>query len=156
MFGSIGPLELLLIFVVILLVFGSDKLPDLARTIGKSVRKIKKATDDVKKEFLLDADLNFDLNRPTEEEARNAEAAYQSEAAKPIDSPPVTAATTDASSSTDSAAQSIADATPVDSPATSTPKPKKSRQPSRTKAKQIDAKTNVSQPGHSPKSPLLG
>ena len=51
MFGLGGP-EVLLIFFVILLLFGAKKLPELAQGLGKGIREFKKAmndtTDDVK------------------------------------------------------------------------------------------------------------
>lgn len=51
MFGSIGTPELLLIMLVILLLFGSKRLPELARGIGKGIRQFRKAMDDVKEEI---------------------------------------------------------------------------------------------------------
>lgn len=54
MFGSIGTPELLVIIFIILIVFGKDKLPDLARGLGKAVRQFRKAFDDVKDEFNID------------------------------------------------------------------------------------------------------
>lgn len=39
--------ELLLIFVVILLLFGAKRLPELARSMGKAVNEFKKAKDEV-------------------------------------------------------------------------------------------------------------
>jgi TatA/E family protein of Tat protein translocase len=48
MFGSIGIMELLLIFVVALLVFGPKRLPEIGRTLGKALGEFKKATDDLK------------------------------------------------------------------------------------------------------------
>ncbi|MBN1998796.1 twin-arginine translocase TatA/TatE family subunit [candidate division KSB1 bacterium] len=54
MFPSIGMQELLVIMVVILLLFGSKRLPELARGIGKSIREFKKAADDVKREMDID------------------------------------------------------------------------------------------------------
>lgn len=51
MFGSIGTPELLMIMLVILLLFGSKRLPELARGIGKGVRQFRKAIDDVKDEI---------------------------------------------------------------------------------------------------------
>lgn len=54
MFGSIGTPELLLILFIILLLFGKNKLPELARGLGKAVRQMRKAFDEVKDEFHLD------------------------------------------------------------------------------------------------------
>ncbi len=48
MFGSIGPGELILIFVIALLVFGPKKLPEVGRTVGKALREFKKASEDIK------------------------------------------------------------------------------------------------------------
>ncbi|MDW7679104.1 MAG: twin-arginine translocase TatA/TatE family subunit [bacterium] len=50
MWGSIGPAELILLMFIILLVFGSKRLPELARGIGKGVRQFKQAIEDVKEE----------------------------------------------------------------------------------------------------------
>jgi sec-independent protein translocase protein TatA len=38
-----GPFELLLIFLVALLVFGANRLPEIARSLGETVREFKKA-----------------------------------------------------------------------------------------------------------------
>jgi sec-independent protein translocase protein TatA len=54
MFGSIGPSELIIIMLIVLLLFGSKRLPELARGIGKATRQFKKAMDDVKEEINLD------------------------------------------------------------------------------------------------------
>ena len=54
MFGSIGPSELIIIMLIVLLLFGSKRLPELARGIGKATRQFKKALDDVKEEINLD------------------------------------------------------------------------------------------------------
>ncbi|MDZ7331955.1 MAG: twin-arginine translocase TatA/TatE family subunit [candidate division KSB1 bacterium] len=51
MFGTVGTPELLLIMLVILLLFGSKRLPELARGIGKGIRQFRKAMDDVKDEI---------------------------------------------------------------------------------------------------------
>ena len=44
--GNIGFGELLVIFLVLLLVFGSSKLPQLGDALGKGIRNFKKATSD--------------------------------------------------------------------------------------------------------------
>lgn len=48
---GIGGPELTMIMFVVLLLFGADKLPGLARGLGKSVREFKKATSGVEEEF---------------------------------------------------------------------------------------------------------
>lgn len=53
-FGSIGMTELLIIFGILLLVFGGKKLPELARGLGKSMREFKKAASEVQEEFKMD------------------------------------------------------------------------------------------------------
>ena len=57
MFG-IGGGEFILIIFVVLMLFGSDKIPDIARTLGKMMRQLKHATDDIKSEIQKSADAN--------------------------------------------------------------------------------------------------
>ncbi len=47
---GIGGPELLMIMFVILLLFGADRLPDLARGFGRAMREFKKATSGVEQE----------------------------------------------------------------------------------------------------------
>jgi len=49
--GSIGMPELLIILLVVLLLFGAKKLPELARGLGKGIREFKDATKNVEKEM---------------------------------------------------------------------------------------------------------
>ena len=51
--GSLGTPELIIIFVVILLLFGAKKLPELARGVGKSLGEFKKAKTDFEREISL-------------------------------------------------------------------------------------------------------
>ena len=48
MFGSLGIQELLLIFVVVLIIFGPRRIPEIGRTLGKALAEFRKATDDLK------------------------------------------------------------------------------------------------------------
>ncbi|HJQ35873.1 MAG TPA: twin-arginine translocase TatA/TatE family subunit [Thermoanaerobaculia bacterium] len=48
MFGSLGLPELLMIFAVILIVFGPRRIPEIGRTLGKALAEFRKATDDLK------------------------------------------------------------------------------------------------------------
>lgn len=47
MFGKLGMSELLIIFAIILLVFGPSKLPALARSMGQAIKEFKKGTSEV-------------------------------------------------------------------------------------------------------------
>ena len=49
-----GTSEILVIAVVVLLLFGPDKLPELARQIGRGVREVRKITDEFKNQINLD------------------------------------------------------------------------------------------------------
>jgi sec-independent protein translocase protein TatA len=53
-FALIGPLgwsELLIIFFIILIIFGPRKLPEVAEAMGKSIQKFKKASKDARTEI---------------------------------------------------------------------------------------------------------
>ncbi|MCH8980952.1 twin-arginine translocase TatA/TatE family subunit [candidate division KSB1 bacterium] len=49
--GSIGMPELIIIFLVVLLLFGSKRLPELAKGLGKGMREFKKATRELRDEL---------------------------------------------------------------------------------------------------------
>lgn len=49
--GPIGGPEMIVIFLVMLLLFGAKKLPELARGIGKSMGEFKKAREDFEHEI---------------------------------------------------------------------------------------------------------
>ena len=51
--GSLGAWEILLIFLVILLVFGAKRIPEIARGLGKGIREFKDATNDIKNELTI-------------------------------------------------------------------------------------------------------
>jgi len=48
--------ELVLIFVVILLLFGAKRIPELARGLGKGIREFKDASSGIKREIEKDAE----------------------------------------------------------------------------------------------------
>ena len=47
---SLGPWEIVLILLVIVLIFGGKKIPELARGLGKGLREFKKTTREIKDE----------------------------------------------------------------------------------------------------------
>ena len=48
MFGSIGMPELVIILVIALIIFGPRKLPELGKSLGKSINEFKKASNDLR------------------------------------------------------------------------------------------------------------
>ena len=50
-----GGMELVIIFLVILLVFGAKRIPEIASGLGKGIREFKDATSDIKKEMTTPA-----------------------------------------------------------------------------------------------------
>ena len=54
-FPNIGPGELILILIIALVVLGPGKLPDVASSLGKSVREFRRAATDVTEAGKLDA-----------------------------------------------------------------------------------------------------
>jgi len=67
MFNAIGPVEMLVIFIIVLMVFGADKIPELARGLGKGIREFKKAANMVRNEILSETD-NLKIENPIKKE----------------------------------------------------------------------------------------
>jgi len=64
---NIGPTELIVILVIALIVFGPKRLPEIGRTMGKSLRELRKATEDIKGTFtgsLDDDEIEDEWNDP--------------------------------------------------------------------------------------------
>ena len=64
-FPNIGPGELILILIIALVVLGPGKLPDVAASLGKSVREFRKAATDVSDAARLDAPAPTPAAAPT-------------------------------------------------------------------------------------------
>ncbi|PSQ76739.1 MAG: twin-arginine translocase TatA/TatE family subunit [Bacteroidetes bacterium QH_7_62_13] len=61
--GTPGPLELILIFAVVLLIFGAKRIPEIARGIGKGIREFKDATSEISRELEAEAQ-DRQINQP--------------------------------------------------------------------------------------------
>jgi len=100
---NVGPPELLLLLAIALIVVGPQKLPELARTIGRGLSEFRKVQDEVKD--MVKLDLSMDpvetpkptpkatpptLHRTPRPAAVDAEPAGQTEpaAAQPVEPPP--------------------------------------------------------------------
>jgi len=65
-FPSLGPMEIAILFLVVLIVFGPGKLPDVFKALGDGVRQFKKASKDVTDELTADADKGSGNNLPSQ------------------------------------------------------------------------------------------
>tara|TARA_Y100000385_G_C12615092_1_gene434597 strand:+ start:130 stop:414 length:285 start_codon:yes stop_codon:yes gene_type:complete len=57
-FLFISGTEIIFILFIVILVFGADKIPSIAKGLGKSMRTLKDATNDIKGEIQKSADKN--------------------------------------------------------------------------------------------------
>ena len=73
MFGSIGMPELIIIFVIALIIFGPRKLPELGRSLGKSLAEFKKASNELKS--TLEEEIRLEETRSSLEASKAASAA---------------------------------------------------------------------------------
>lgn len=71
MFG-IGGGELIFIIFIVLMLFGADKIPEIARGLGKGIRQLKDATNDIKSEITKTTDSN-ELTKSVTDIKRNIE-----------------------------------------------------------------------------------
>ena len=72
MFGSIGMPEMLIILVIALIIFGPRKLPELGRSLGKSLAEFKRASNELKN--TLEEEIRLDEQRTAQETAKAKEA----------------------------------------------------------------------------------
>lgn len=70
MFGSLGMPELIVIFVIALIIFGPRKLPELGRSLGKSIAEFKRASNELKS--TLEEEIRLEEQRQKQEDAAKA------------------------------------------------------------------------------------
>lgn len=82
-----GP-EILLIFLIVLLLFGAKRLPDLFKSFGKSIREFKKATSEIEDDFRTAMD-----EEPTDRQSTTVQSTGQhgptQVASEPVENAPV-------------------------------------------------------------------
>ena len=68
-FFTLGPWEILLILIVILILFGARRLPELARGLGQGINEFRDAVDSSKKEIIdgIETDSRDNLEKDSEE-----------------------------------------------------------------------------------------
>jgi TatA/E family protein of Tat protein translocase len=83
MFGSIGMPELIIILVIALIIFGPRKLPELGRSLGKSIGEFKRASNELRS--TLEEEIRVEEQRERTTTAATAAAATP---ASPTPPPP--------------------------------------------------------------------
>jgi len=51
MLGNLGPMELFIILVIVLVVFGAKRVPEIGASIGKGIREFKRSVSDVDRQI---------------------------------------------------------------------------------------------------------
>jgi sec-independent protein translocase protein TatA len=69
-FLFIGAPEVMIILLIVVMVFGADKIPEIAKGLGKGIRQVKDATNEIKKDINdsaksqgLDTDFTKDIKK---------------------------------------------------------------------------------------------
>jgi TatA/E family protein of Tat protein translocase len=71
MFGSIGMPELIIILVIALIIFGPRKLPELGKSLGRSLNEFKKASNDLQN--TLEQEIKIEEQKESAAKARSEE-----------------------------------------------------------------------------------
>ncbi len=98
MFGSIGMQELIIIFVIALIIFGPRRLPDLGKSLGRSLAEFKRASHELRN--TLEDEIRLDEQRQAKTGTTASAPATTTEAAPAATTEAAPAAATEASAST--------------------------------------------------------
>jgi len=68
-FFNLGPWEILLVLIVVLVLFGAKRLPELARGLGLGINEFRDAVDSSKKEIMdaVDSEKSIEKSKDSEE-----------------------------------------------------------------------------------------
>jgi sec-independent protein translocase protein TatA len=133
---NIGIPELLIIVAIALIVFGPNKLPELAKAFGKAMREFKKATEEVKESFEAETKDLEEYKHTLTDETLLANLAEQ--ISPPESVPEETSAA--AEPSTPSEASPLAGASASAQPAVENPEEKKKENPEEKKKENPEEK----------------
>ena len=64
LFGTVGPQELLLVLLIVIIIFGARKLPELGKSLGEGIRNFKGSVSGKDKEKDKSKDLPNDKSQP--------------------------------------------------------------------------------------------
>ena len=101
MFGSIGMPELIIILVIALIIFGPRKLPELGRSLGRSINEFKKASNELRS--TLEEEIRIEETRDRDRTTAAPSATPPAATPPPVDATTVSRTTTTPGTSTHSA-----------------------------------------------------
>ncbi len=87
--GQLGPLELIIIFGVVLMFFGAKRIPEIARGLGKGIREFKSATSEISRELTVDPKPQRLYQPPAQQPIHTTTAHPQTQAAPQSQQPAV-------------------------------------------------------------------
>jgi sec-independent protein translocase protein TatA len=90
MFGSIGMPELIIILVIALIIFGPRKLPELGRSLGRSIGEFKRASNELRS--TLEEEIRIEEQRDQRDAIRAEQDSAVAAATPPTSAPPATPA----------------------------------------------------------------
>jgi sec-independent protein translocase protein TatA len=90
MFGSIGMPELIIILVIALIIFGPRKLPELGRSLGRSIGEFKRASNELRN--TLEEEIRIEEQRDQRDAIRAEQDSAVAAATPPTSAPPATPA----------------------------------------------------------------
>jgi sec-independent protein translocase protein TatA len=85
--GNVGLPELIIIFTIALIIFGPRKLPELGKSLGKSLAEFKRASNELKN--TLDEEIRTEERRSTERQAPPVTTVQAIDAPRVVVEPPV-------------------------------------------------------------------
>jgi len=68
-FGSVGMPELIVIFIIALVIFGPRRLPELGRSLGKTIAEFKRATTEIQQTFEREVELDAEQQKGAQAQA---------------------------------------------------------------------------------------
>jgi sec-independent protein translocase protein TatA len=66
-----GPMELILLLVIVLIIFGPGKLPDIGSAVGKGIREFRKASNELEESVRGDANRSTSDDKPAGETTKH-------------------------------------------------------------------------------------
>ena len=85
--GMPGTMEMIIIFIVVLMIFGAKRIPEIARGLGKGIREFKSATSEISRELTVDHKPQQLYQPPAQQPIHTSQQQQQQTAVPPAGTP---------------------------------------------------------------------